>query len=56
MLFGGNIYQKMGLIKPYKDRKDMGRFEVTKNDGDKFIFKVPSSRNAAVTEPYFHDG
>lgn len=55
-LFGGNIYQKMGLIKPYKNQKDMGRYEVTKNEGDKFMFKVPSLRNAAVTEPYFHDG
>ena len=50
-LFGGNIYQKMGLIKPYKNQKDMGRFEVTKNEGDKFMFKVPMLRNAAVTAP-----
>ena len=55
-LFGGNIYQKMGLVKPYKDTKDLGRYEVTKNEADKYMFKVPMLRNAALTQPYFHDG
>jgi cytochrome c peroxidase len=34
----------------------MGRFEVTKNEVDKMMFKVPSLRNVAKTGPYFHDG
>ena len=34
----------------------MGRYEVTKNEIDKKVFKVPSLRNVAKTEPYFHDG
>ncbi len=55
-LFGGNIYQKMGLIKPYKNTEDMGRYEVTKNEADKFMFKVAMLRNVALTHPYFHDG
>lgn len=55
-LFGGNIYQKMGLVKPYTDTKDLGRYEVTKNEADKFMFKVPMLRNSTLTEPYFHDG
>jgi cytochrome c peroxidase len=55
-LFGGSMYQKMGLIKPYKNDKDLGRFDVTKNEADKFIFKVPMLRNIALTGPYFHDG
>jgi len=55
-LLGGNMYQKMGLVKPYSDTKDMGRYEVTKNDIDKFMFKVPILRNIALTGPYFHDG
>ena len=48
-------FQKLGLVKPYPT-KDMGRFEVTKNESDKMMFKVPSLRNVAKTEPYFHDG
>jgi cytochrome c peroxidase len=53
--FGGAIYQKLGLIKPYPT-KDEGRFEATKNEADKGFFKVPSLRNIAKTGPYFHDG
>ncbi len=53
--FGGAMYQKLGLIKPY-ETKDMGRFEATKNEADKYFFKVPSLRNIAKTGPYLHDG
>lgn len=52
---GGGMYQKLGLVKPY-ETKDEGRFAVTKNEADKFFFKVPSLRNVAKTAPYFHDG
>ncbi len=55
-LFGGSMYQKMGLIKPYKNDKDFGRFDVTKNEADKFFFKVAMLRNITLTAPYFHDG
>ncbi len=54
-LLGGNSYRKMGQAKPY-ETKDLGRYEVTKKEEDKFMFKVPSLRNIALTEPYFHDG
>ncbi|MBP7951336.1 MAG: c-type cytochrome [Verrucomicrobiales bacterium] len=53
---GGNLYQKMGLLKPYKNDKDLGRAALTRNDAEKFFFKVPSLRNVALTHPYFHDG
>lgn len=53
---GGNSYQKVGLIKPYENKNDLGRFNVTKDDDDKFKFKVPSLRNIAITGPYYHDG
>ena len=33
-----------------------GRMEVTKNEADKYMFKVPMLRNIAGTWPYFHDG
>jgi cytochrome c peroxidase len=35
---------------------DKGRFDVTKNPADMYVFKVPGLRNAALTPPYFHDG
>lgn len=54
-LLGGNSYRKMGQARPY-ETKDMGRYEVTKKEEDKFMFKVPSLRNADLTAPYFHDG
>jgi len=52
---GGGSYQMIGAVIPY-ETKDMGRFAVTKNEDDKFFFKVPSLRNIAMTAPYFHDG
>lgn len=59
--FGGNMYQKFGVTKNYWEAtgsktKDEGRFEVTKNESDKYFFKVPSLRNITRTYPYFHDG
>lgn len=53
---GANLYQKMGLVKPYENTKDLGRYDVTKQETDKYMFKVASLRNAALTYPYFHDG
>lgn len=55
-LLGGHIYQKMGLVKPYANQKDQGRFDLTGNEADRMMFKVPSLRNIALTAPYFHDG
>lgn len=49
---GGNSYQKMGIIKPYKtDNKAEGRFAVTGKESDKFVFKVPTLRNIELTYP-----
>lgn len=53
---GGQMYQKLGLAKPWPKDDDLGRHEVTKQDVDKMFFKVPSLRNVAKTAPYFHDG
>lgn len=55
-LFGGNMYQKAGLVHPYENTEDLGRYEVTKEESDKFIFKVPMLRNVVLTFPYYHDG
>lgn len=53
---GGTSFQKFGLVHPYKDTETLGRFNVTKNEAEKYFFKVPTLRNIALTAPYFHDG
>lgn len=60
-LLGGNMFQKFGVHHDYweytkSDRVDKGRFEVTGQDADMYVFKVPSLRNVTKTAPYFHDG
>ena len=52
---GGGQYQKLGAVEPYKT-KDLGRYEVTKDEDDKHVFKVPTLRNIVHTGPYLHDG
>ncbi len=58
---GGQMYQKFGVFTPYwqctKSKEvDDGRYAVTKNERDKYVFKVPILRNVEMTSPYFHDG
>ncbi len=60
---GGTMYQKMGLVHDYFERRggrvteaDLGRFNVTEEASDRHVFKVPTLRNVAQTGPYFHDG
>lgn len=55
-LGGGADFQKLGLVKPYPNQKDGGRYEVTKKEEDRMKFRVPSLRNVAETGPWFHDG
>ncbi len=40
----------------YHFKKDKGLAEVTKNEADEHLFKVPTLRNIALTAPYFHNG
>lgn len=62
MNVGGNMYQKLGVMAPYfTDRghitaADRGRFNVTGEPRDLYMFKVPSLRNVELTPPYLHDG
>ena len=54
---GGASYQKMGVVEAYKASSPAeGRVAVTGQDADRFLFKVPTLRNVALTYPYFHDG
>jgi cytochrome c peroxidase len=39
-----------------KEKPDLGRFEVTKDEKDKGAFKTPTVRNVVHTAPYMHDG
>jgi cytochrome c peroxidase len=35
---------------------DVGRFAVTQDPADLYVFKTPALRNITRTYPYFHDG
>ncbi|THF63414.1 cytochrome-c peroxidase [Pseudothauera rhizosphaerae] len=58
---GGNLFQRFGVVGDYfADRgepteADLGRYNVTGEETDRHVFKVPSLRNVALTAPYFHD-
>lgn len=66
---GGKINARFGLVESYWEATrdyvtissptmpmDVGRFAVTHQEADLYVFKVPSLRNIARTYPYFHDG
>lgn len=58
---GGTLFQKMGKMADYFEGRetsvaDLGRYNVTGNERDRFVFKVPGLRNVDLTAPYFHDG
>jgi len=58
---GGQMFQKFGLVEEYwkatgSQEIDKGRFGLTQDPADLYVFKVPSLRNVAMTPPYFHDG
>lgn len=59
---GGGMFQRMGVRHDYfADRgnlteADNGRYNVTHQESDRHVFKVPTLRNVELTAPYFHDG
>ena len=59
---GGNLFMKFGVFGDYFSergnvtRADLGRFNVTGDVRDRYVFRVPSLRLVALTAPYFHDG
>ncbi|MEZ2141843.1 cytochrome c peroxidase [Bradyrhizobium sp. DN5] len=58
---GGGTFQKFGVVEDYGNETksaeiDKGRFDVTHDEADMYIFKVPILRNVKMTPPYFHDG
>lgn len=62
MTAGQGFYMKFPMIpnpeyeQKYELSKDLGRFETTRQEGDKNLWRVPSWRNIAITGPYFHNG
>lgn len=60
-LLGGDSFEKFGVHDIYWKYTrgidiDSGKYAVTGNVEDIFVFKVPSLRNVDKTYPYFHDG
>ena len=68
---GGNSFQKMGIYRDYfadraagenslatfpLSKEDLGKYNLTKSETDKHVFKVPTLRNVKDTFPYLHDG
>lgn len=57
---GGGMYAKFGVASPPPSDLlppgDLGRFAITKNEADRYSYKVPTLRNIALTAPYFHTG
>jgi cytochrome c peroxidase len=58
---GGGEFKKFGVVEDYwkatgSKEIDEGRAVATKKPENKYVFKVPTLRNVAMTGPYFHDG
>ncbi len=66
---GGTMLTRFGIVEAYWEATrdfvtidtptvpmDVGRFAVTQDPADLYVFKVPSLRNITRTYPYFHDG
>jgi cytochrome c peroxidase len=53
--FTSDRFENIGLYNG-KDLNDRGRAEVTQNESDAGMFKVPTLRNVALTAPYMHNG
>ncbi|BCG45269.1 Cytochrome c551 peroxidase [Citrifermentans bremense] len=57
---GGAGYYPFGVREvptaEVRPEADTGRFKVTNTASDKYVFRAPSLRNVAITQPYFHSG
>ena len=55
---GGGRFARFGLVlspgPEFLPPDDRGRYEVTRNISDNYVFKVPTLRNVELTAPYFH--
>ncbi|MBO9541619.1 cytochrome-c peroxidase [bacterium] len=58
---GTGFYQRFPRIPSaydakYQLKKDLGRYEATRTESDRHMWRVPTWRNVAKTAPYFHNG
>ncbi|WP_277957845.1 cytochrome-c peroxidase [Anaeromyxobacter oryzisoli] len=57
---GGAGYFPFGVVEQpsvgVRPVEDPGRFKVTNTEADRYVFRSPSLRNVAITQPYFHSG
>jgi cytochrome c peroxidase len=44
------------VLFPLPEVTDLGRYEATGNSEDRWLYRVPSLRNVAITGPYMHNG
>ena len=54
--FANPDFKIIGVPDADPAQPDFGRFEVTKGEGNKFAFKVPTLRNVVLNAPYMHNG
>jgi cytochrome c peroxidase len=54
-VLGGSMFERVGVVEPWPNQSDQGRYEVTHQAVDRMVFKVPTLRNVEKTAPYFHD-
>lgn len=54
--FANPDFKIIGVPDADPSQPDYGRFEVTKGEGNKFAFKVPTLRNVVLNAPYMHNG
>lgn len=57
---GGQGYYPFGVVEvptsEVRPADDLGRYQVSNLDSDKYVFRAPALRNVALTQPYFHSG
>ena len=54
--FANRDFKIIGVPDADPSQPDYGRFDVTKGEGNKFGFKVPTLRNVVLNAPYMHNG
>jgi parallel beta-helix repeat protein len=54
--FANRDFKIIGVPEVDGSQQDYGRFEVTKGEGNKYAFKVPTLRNVVLNAPYMHNG
>ena len=54
--FANRDFKIVGVPEVDGAQQDYGRFDVTKGEGNKYAFKVPTLRNVVLNAPYMHNG